>query len=236
MGEEGLLDWKTKSEDANAVFSDYMAHLDELAPSAEDVIKSFPVYVGYVALARHLALYELYKQVLEFPGHIAEVGTFRGASLVFFGKLIRLFEPHSYTQAHGFDSFEGMKPIGDDNDSEAGNWIGDLERLQKLVAHQQLEDCVVIHKMDVTKDLSVFLEEHRYMRFKLVFIDCGVRDVMTESLKYLWPRLVKGGILIMDHYNTAVSPLESELVEQYIGDRPVRRVAFARQPTGYIVK
>ena len=35
---------------------------------------------------------------------------------------------------------------------------------------------------------------------------------------------------------TAVSPLESELVEQYIGDRPVRRVAFARQPTGYIVK
>ncbi len=157
-----------------------MTHLDELAPSAEDVIKSFPVYVCYVALARHLALHELYKRVMELPGQIAEVGTYCGASLVFFGKLIRLFEPHSHTQAHGFDWFEGMKPIGDDNDSEAGNWIGDLERLQKLVSHQQLDDCVVIHKMDVTKDLSVFLDEHRYMRFKLVFIDCGVRDVITE--------------------------------------------------------
>jgi hypothetical protein len=40
----------------------------------------------------------------------------------------------------------------------------------------------------------------------------------------------------MDHYNTAVSPLESELVEQCIGDRPVKKLAFARQPTGYVVK
>jgi hypothetical protein len=213
-----------------------MVHLDELAPSAEDVIKSFPVYVGYVSLARYLAFYELYKKVLDLPGHIAEIGTFHGASLVFFGKLIRLFEPHNYTQAHGFDWFQGMKPTADDNHSGAGNWVGDYERLQQLVARQQLEDCVVIHKMDVTKDLSTFLEENRYMRFKLVFIDCGVRDVITESLKYLWPRLMKGGILMMDHYNTAVSPLESELVEQCIGDRPIQKISFSRQPTGYVVK
>ncbi len=77
---------------------------------------------------------------MDLLGHIAEVGTYRGASLVFFGKLIRLFEPRSYTQAHGFGWFEGMKPIGSDNDSEAGDWIGDLERLQKLVSHQQLDD------------------------------------------------------------------------------------------------
>jgi hypothetical protein len=236
VGEETLLDWKTKSQDPNAVFSDYMVHLDELAPSAEDVIKSFPVYVGYVSLARYLAFYELYKKVLDLPGHIAEIGTFHGASLVFFGKLIRLFEPHNYTQAHGFDWFQGMKPTADDNHSGAGNWVGDYERLQQLVARQQLEDCVVIHKMDVTKDLSAFLDDHRYMRFKLAFIDCGVRDVITKSLECLWPRLVKGGILVMDHYNTAVSPLESELVEQCIGDRPIQKISFSRQPTGYVVK
>ena len=64
-------------------------------------------------MTRYLAFNELYKKVLELPSHIAEVGTVRGASLVFFGKLIRLFEPHSDTQAHGFDWFERMKPIGD---------------------------------------------------------------------------------------------------------------------------
>ena len=236
MGEETLLDWKTKSEDPNAVFADYMAQLDELDPSAKDVISSFPVYVGYVALARYLAFYELYKKVMDLQGHIAEIGTFRGASLVFFGKLIKLFEPHSYTQAHGFDWFQGMKPAGDDNDSEAGNWVGDYERLQQLIALQKLEDCCVVHKMDVTKDLSAFLEDHRYMRFKIAFIDCGVRDVITPSLECLWPRLVKGGILVMDHYNTAVSPLESELVEECIGDRPVQKMSFSRQPTAYVVK
>ena len=70
-----------------------------MAPTAKDVISSFPVYVGYVSLARYLSFYELYKQVMDLPGHIAEIGTYRGASLVFFGKLIRLFEPHNYTQA-----------------------------------------------------------------------------------------------------------------------------------------
>ncbi len=82
MGEEGLLDWKTKSEDPNAVFSDYLASLDEMAPTAKDVISSFPVYVGYVSLARYLAFYELYKQVMDLPGHIAEIGTYRGASFL----------------------------------------------------------------------------------------------------------------------------------------------------------
>jgi hypothetical protein len=236
VGEEALLDWKTKSEDPNAVFSDYMAHLGDFAPSAEDVIKSFPVYVGYVALARYLAFYELYKKVLDLPGHIAEIGTFHGASLVFFGKLIKLFEPHNYTQAHGFDWFQGMKLTSEEMESKVGSWVGDYERLKQLVAHQQLEDCVVVHKMDVTKDLSAFLEDHPYMRFKLVFIDCGVHDVITTSLECLWPRLMTGGILMMDHYNTAVSPFESELVDRCIGDRPVQKLAFARQPTGYVVK
>jgi len=90
--------------------------------------------------------------------------------------------------------------------------------------------------MDVTKDLESFLEKHRAMRFKIVFIDCGVQDVITASLESFWPRLVPGGILMMDHYNTAVSPTESELTEQFIGNRPLRQVPFARQPTAYVVK
>lgn len=237
MGEEALLDWKTKSADPNALYADYILALDELSPEAMDVVKSFPVYVGYVALARFLALYEIYKQVAELPGHVAEVGTFRGASLVFFGKLIRLFEPHNNTQAHGFDWFEGMRPeSAEDNDSEAGKWIGDRERLEKLVGLQGLDDCVVVHPMDVTRGLAGFLEEHPAMRFKLVFVDCGVRDVIAASLENLWPRLVPGGILVMDHYNTEVSPTESELTERFIGDRPLRQIPFARQPTAYVVK
>ena len=236
MGEEALLDWKAKSADPNALYSDYLAGLDELAPTARDVIKSYPVYVGYIALARHLALYELYKKIADLPGHIAEVGTFRGSSLVFFGKLIRLFEPHNNTQAHGFDWFEGMKPAGDDNFSEAGNWVGDYAHLRKLVALQGLEDSVIVHQMDVTKDLAAFMEKHRAMRFKIVFIDCGVRDVISASLECLWPRLVPGGILIMDHYNTEVSPNESELTEQCVGDRRLMQLPFARQPTVYVVK
>ena len=43
------------------------------------------------------------------------------------------------------------------------------------------------------------------MRFKLVFIDCGIEKVLINTLPHVWSRLVKGGILILDHYNASFS-------------------------------
>jgi hypothetical protein len=228
--------WKTKAEDANELFFEYLGELDNMKPTAREVIKNFPVYVGYVSLARFLFLYDLYKRVFELSGHIGEVGTYRGSTLMFFGKLIRLFEPHSYTQAHGFDWFRGMKPGAEDDLGESGKWMGDYETLVKLVALQGLDDCVVVHRMDVKTELPKFFSEHDYMRFKLVFLDCGIRDVLVKSLECFWPRLVPGGILVVDHYNNAVSPSESNVIEETIGSHRIHQMPFTRQPTGYIVK
>jgi hypothetical protein len=232
----GTAGWKTKAEDPNELFAEYLKELDGMAPTGREVIKNFPLYVGYVSLARFLFLYELYKKVVNLSGHIGEVGTYRGSTLAFFGKLIRLFEPHSYTQAHGFDWFQGMEPGAHDDRGETGKWEGDYETLVKLIELQGMEDTVAVHRMDVTRELGKFFEEHDYMRFKLVFLDCGIRDVLVESLERFWPRLVPGGILVVDHYNHAVSPSESSVIERVTGGHRIHQMPFTRQPTGYIVK
>ena len=228
--------WKSKAEDPNEVFARYLQELETMAPTGREVIKNFPVYVGHVSLSRFLFLYELYKKVVDLAGHIGEVGTYRGSTLCYFGKLIRIFEPHSYTQAHGFDWFQGMDPGTQDNRGEEGKWEGDYETLVKLIELQGMNDTVVVHRMDVTVELEKFFEAHHYMRFKLVFLDCGISEVLKKSLECFWPRLVPGGILAIDHYNNAASPSESALIEEATGGHRIRQMPFTRQPTGYIVK
>jgi hypothetical protein len=90
--------------------------------------------------------------------------------------------------------------------------------------------------MDVTKEIKDFVEERPFLRFKILYIDCGIYEVMDACFKYLYPRLVTGGILLMDHYNYKVSPTESDITERFIQNTPVHQMPYTRQPSGYIIK
>jgi len=202
----------------------------------KDLIYQFPVYVGEVNLARHLFFYDLYKKVISLNGHIADVGTFKGASFMFMSKLVKLHEAYNQTQVHGFDWFQGMSPSEEDDSNQQGKYTGDYEYLQRLVELQDLDHIAQLHKMDITKDLKSFVEKHNYIRFKIIFIDCGIKEVMETTLKYLYPKLNYSGILIMDHFNDAQSPAESEILEKYIGKNKIYQMPFNRQPTAYVIK
>ena len=69
----------------------------------DDFVHHFPCFVGHMTLSRFLALYECYKKVLGLAGHLAGVGIYKGASLLWMTKLIQIFEPESLTQVHAFD-------------------------------------------------------------------------------------------------------------------------------------
>lgn len=202
-----------------------------------DYIHQFPLFIGHVNLAKYLFFYDLYKQCYTLSGNIADVGTWKGASFLFMAKLVRLFESNSLTQVHGFDWFQGMKPIAtNDCMSIEGEYIGDYNLLINLIKLQKLEDVAIIHKLDLCKDLDAFFDQHNYMRFKMVYFDCGIKEVLERSLNCFWQRLVNGGILIIDHYNTETSPSESQVVDDVIGENHIWHCPFNRQPTAYVIK
>ena len=68
----------------------------------EDFIHHFPCFTGHLTLSRFLTFYEIYKKALGVAGHIAEIGVFRGASLLFFTKLVQLFESNSLTHSNAW--------------------------------------------------------------------------------------------------------------------------------------
>ncbi len=225
-----------KMKDADEVYYRYIEELLKMNPPTKEVIYNFPVFVGQVNLARSLFFYEMYKKVIPLTGNIAEIGTYKGASFLLWAKLIKLFEPYNTTRVFGFDWFEGMDPGDNDDMDRKGDYKANYETLKKLITLQDLDSVSVLNKMDVTKELEAYLDERPYLRFKLVFVDCGIENVIDTSLRLLWPRLVQGGVLIMDHYGVSSSPTESALTEKYIGNNKVLQMPFNRHSTGYVIK
>src|SRR4051794_20783813 len=96
----------TKASPLGMPSDDAVAVVKRLGYQSEDFFEHFACFVGAKTLGRFLSLYESYKRTLGIAGHIAEVGVFRGATSMFLAKFPLLYEPHSFTQVHGFDWFK----------------------------------------------------------------------------------------------------------------------------------
>lgn len=224
----------------------HFAYLDKLtkminqkyAPDkiVREMVANFCAYGGDAEIAGMLYRYEIYKRVLNLNGNIGEIGVYKGSSFLFWAKLVKIFEPYNSTQVYGFDWFKGMEPKEGDDSNQQGKYVGSYEELKNLIEWQEMEDIAMLFQMNVITDSKKFMKARPYLRFKILYIDCGIKEVMEAAFESFYPRLVKGGILMMDHFNYAVSPSESDIVEKYIGGNTIHQEAFARQPTGYIIK
>ncbi|UZQ50531.1 class I SAM-dependent methyltransferase [Clostridium kluyveri] len=232
-----------KWQKSNNLYFEYMDKLTDMINRKyisdeipKEIVTNFGAYGGDANIAHMLYKYELYKRVLYLNGNIGEIGIYKGKSFLYWAKLVKLFEPYNLTQVYGFDWFEGMKPKENDDVNQQGKYIGSYEELLKLVEWQGLEDIALVFNINVITDSVKFIQTRPYLRFKILYIDCGIKEVMEAAFKAFYPRLVSGGILMMDHYNYAVSPTESDIAEKYIGKNIIHQMPFGRQPTGYIIK
>lgn len=210
--------------------------MKELQYTFDDVLEHYPAFVGHMTMSRFLGLYEMYKMTTGVAGHIAEVGSYKGASLLNFAKLVQIFESESLTQVHGFDWFEGTGADEINSYVEEGTYKEDYERLVELVKAQGLDNVAFIHKMNVITELQPFLERYLHMQFKLVFLDAGMYNVVKAVLPLFWERLTPGGILILDQYNHELSPGETLAVREFLPNAKVKTLPNIWMPTAYIVK
>jgi hypothetical protein len=217
----------------------YLKALEEMLSldfQKSDYIHHFPAFVGHMTLARFISIYEAYKMTLGVAGHIAEIGVFKGAGTLFFAKLAKIFEPESLTLVHGFDWFKGAKTTQEEKYVLDGECMEDYSKVMRLIKCQGLDNIIHIHNLDVTKDLNDFFERNTHLQFKLVFLDCGIYDVVSSSLKHFWPRLTNGGIMLFDHFNHEFAPGETRAIKEFMPDAKIRTFQYGWMPTAYVVK
>lgn len=217
----------------------YYAALDQIASMGyqpADLIHHFPAFTGNLTLIRYLTLYEMYKKAQGLAGHIAEVGVDMGASSLLFAKLIQTFEPDALTMVHGFDWFQGYRAAEDDVLLKDGAASEPEARVRELVKIQGLDNILKIHTLDVTKDMDAFFTKHPHLRFKLLYLDSGTYPVTLAAIKALWPRLLPGGIMVLDQYNNEVGPGEVRAVSELLPDYKVETLNNSWYPNAFIQK
>ena len=226
-----------KHNDADLKYFEYLGWLENQESISErDLLYHFPAFVGSVNLARFLSLFKAFEATQHISGHIGDFGTYKGGSFFTFAKLIRIFEPHSNTEVHGFDWFKGQTPGPKDHSINQGKYVSEKHDLQALIEKQDLSGIMKLHDMNLVKDFSNFLNENPWLHFRLAFIDCGIEDVLNATIKPVWDRMLPGGILILDHFNHEVSPTESVIALAATSGKVVEQFPFSRSPTAFIVK
>ena len=193
-------------------------------------------------MAKLAAHYELFKMAHGISGDIAECGVFKGVALVRFAMFQKLFGDLP-KKVIGFDTFgvfpetnfEGDKEPRQKFIDEAGTESITVEQLQKVLEHKQLQHDVELVAGDITKTIPEYAGVHPDMKFSLINLDVDIYEPSVTVLEYLYPKLDKGGVLILDDYGRF--PGETKAVDDYFQgqDVQIHTFPFCKTPQ-YIIK
>lgn len=131
------------------------------------------------------------------PGDTAECGVFQGlTSFLVCRETAGRGKPH-----HVFDSFEGISKPGE---LDGRHWHeGDLAAPEAEVRGNLKDfDFVEYH----AGWIPARFPDVDGRQFSLVHVDVDLYDPTKASLDFFWPRMVSGGVVLMDDYGYATCP------------------------------
>ena len=148
----------------------------------------------------------------ELPGSIAELGVFRGELAA---ELNRLFQERELLL---FDTFEGF--AGSDLEKEAAVtggrkvWHPDFSATSVELVRERLPhpERALFVKGCFPDSLTQLREDRQYV---LVSLDPDLYEPTLQGLRYFWPRLVKGGTIVIHDYNSLQFPGVRAAVQAY---------------------
>lgn len=159
-------------------------------------------------IAKMVAHYELYRRIVDLPGHVVECGVFKGASLIRFLTFREMLEGRGSRRVIGFDMFGAFPPQHEPDDAafvaqfeaSAGEGIPKAE-LERVLAHKGFGQ-VDLEAGDVAETIPAYLERHPELRIALLHLDMDTYAPTRAALDLLFDRVVEGGLVVLDDYGT----------------------------------
>ena len=176
-------------------------------------------------LPKMLAHYELYKSIVNLPGHIVECGVFKGASLIRFCTFREILESPYSRKIIGFDAFGKFPDQDNANDQafverfegSAGDGIS-VDELKKVLSHKGFENYEFIQG-DVADTIPEYVANHPELKIALLHIDVDVYKPSVVILNHLVDRVVKGGLVVFDDFGTVAG--ETKAIDEFFSERDV---------------
>jgi hypothetical protein len=171
--------------------------------------------LGGINCHRRWALSELTKLAQAIPGDTAECGVMGGASSFL---ISRAFPDRRH---FGFDSFEGLsQPANGEAFWSAGTMACSLEQ-----ARSNLADCpnVSLLKGWIPERFS----EVAGRKFCFIHIDVQLYQPTNDSLRFFYPRLTPGGVIVSDDYGYAPCAGAIRAFDEFLADKPEKMITLS---------
>ena len=195
-------------------------------------------------ISKILAHYELYKMSLDLPGAIVECGVFKGASLIRLATFRELFENSFSRPVIGFDAFgEFPDTVNEEDDkfrekfeSVTGEDEGiAVDQLHKVLNHKGIDENIELVQGDVRETIPAYCKSHPELKIALLNLDTCTYDSCKVILECLYPRIVSGGVVILDDYGAVAG--ETIADDEFFKDLEpqIKKFRFSRSPC-YLIK
>lgn len=201
----------------------------------ETKLEAFPRYARRKTVTRFLALYEIFKQVLDVKGSIVECGVNRGFGLMSWAHFSAVLEPADLTRRiYGFDSFSGFVSTHSkdknsvQNPARGGLKADSFDELSRLLEVYDSDrflghvNKVTLVKGDATKTIPDFVRKNGHLVVSLLYLDFDLFEPTKAALKHFVPRMPKGAILAFDELDNPIWPGETQAVLETIGMNKLR--------------
>ena len=203
-------------------------------------MQNFAKYVPTQDLRKFICRCELFKKVLQIHGSIIECGVLYGGGLMTWAQLSEIFEPLNHTRnIIGFDTFSGFSALSDQDKTckahqgkEGGLALDSYDDLieaikiydgSRFLSHIQK---VRLIRGKVEDTLPIYIEKNPHLVVSLLWLDFDVYEPTVAALKYLVPRIPKGGIIVFDELNHELWPGETIAVMEQLGINNLRIQRF----------
>lgn len=191
---------------------------------------------------RFFVVYQMIERMLthQISGNVVECGCFRGHSTYIIASLLKT---HGFRNAfYVFDSFEGglsEKRLQDR--TGRGNTAAAETLRQKLYfssSYQEVKELLapfpfakVYHGwIPEVFDQAKITDEF----FSLVHIDVDLYQPTKDSLEFVFPRMTRGGVIIIDDYGHSQFPGAKRAVDEFLIDKKVT-MTLENNLSGYLI-
>jgi Macrocin-O-methyltransferase (TylF) len=194
-------------------------------------------------ISKILGHYELFKMAQDVPGALVECGVFKGVSLARFAMFRELLGSPFCKKIIAFDAFGEFpetafgpdKPKREEFIRNSGEQGISVDQMMAVLQHKRCDRFVELVPGDVCETVPRYVKDNPELRISLLNVDTDVYEPAVTILEHLYPRIVPGGVLILDDYG--IFPGETKAVDEYFRGQPVqiRKFPFCMTPC-YLVK
>lgn len=200
-------------------------------PAIQDFYKDFPQEKNGFNMDRRWNVLQFLRLIAHIPGDTIECGVFEGATSLLILKNAPNWQGQKRTH-HIFDSFEGCSVPGE-FDHRTHFYKGVLscgeEQVRKKL--QKYNDRTCYYKGWIPSRFA----DAEDKSFAFAHIDVDLYDPTLESIKFVYPRLAEGAVLICDDYGCTTCPGATKAIDEFLADKKEKMLSFA-SGGGFLVK